>query len=144
METVRFDGWTIGKGVPCFIIAEAGVNHNGDPDTAKKLVEAAVDAGADAVKFQTFQADKVVSFKAPKAEYQLQATDTGESQFEMLRKLELSREVHYELQSYCSERNIMFLSTPFDEESVDFLDSLGIPIFKVRGDHQFPTPPAYC
>ena len=131
METVRFDGWTIGKGVPCFIIAEAGVNHNGDPDTAKKLVEAAVDAGADAVKFQTFQADKVVSFKAPKAEYQLQATDTGESQFEMLRKLELSREVHYELQSYCSERNIMFLSTPFDEESVDFLDSLGIPIFKV-------------
>jgi len=131
METVQFDGRIIGKGAPCFIIAEAGVNHNGNPDTALKLVDAAVEAGADAVKFQTFQADKVVSIDAPKAEYQLQATDALESQFEMLRKLELPRDVHNKLQSYCNERNILFLSTPFDEESVDFLDGLGICLFKV-------------
>jgi len=131
MDTVQFDSRTIGAEAPCFIIAEAGVNHNGELETALKLVDAAVRAGADAVKFQTFQADKVASFNAPKADYQVKATDELESQFEMLRKLELPRDAHYELQSFCRERNIIFLSTPFDEESVDFLDSIDIPLIKV-------------
>jgi len=131
MKTVNINGRNIGVDEPCFVIAEAGVNHNGDPDTAKRLVDAAVESGADAVKFQTFKAEKVVSINAPKAEYQLQATDVSESQFEMLRNLELSLETHQALKDYSQARNILFLSTPFDEESADFLDSLEICLFKI-------------
>lgn len=114
-----------------FIIAEAGVNHNGSLQTAKKLVDVAVDAGADAVKFQTFKADKVVTATASKAKYQIENTGTDETQFEMLKRLELSIGAHKELFSYCNKKNIIFMSTPFDEGSADMLDNLGMNIFKI-------------
>ncbi|MDD4975393.1 MAG: N-acetylneuraminate synthase [Bacteriovorax sp.] len=114
-----------------FIIAEAGVNHNGSLDLAKKLVDVAADAGADAVKFQTFKAEMVVSKFAAKADYQKSKTGDHESQFEMIKKLELSEEAHLELVNYCEKKKIMFLSTPFDIPSVDFLEGLGMKIFKI-------------
>ena len=130
-DYIEFAGRRIGARSPCFIIAEAGVNHNGDVELAKQLVDAAADAGADAVKFQTFKAERLVSAAAPKAEYQLQTTETSESQLEMLRHLELSPEAHRELQAYCQERGVLFISTPFDKESADLLDELGVPVFKI-------------
>jgi len=114
-----------------FIIAEAGVNHNGSLDLAKKLIDVAVDAGADAVKFQTFKADKLVSKVAQKAEYQKQTTSAEESQYEMIKKLELDEHAHSELISYCKEKQIMFLSTPFDHDSIEMLNDFGMPIFKI-------------
>jgi len=114
-----------------FIIAEAGVNHNGDIKLAKRLIDAAKNAGADAVKFQTFKAESLVSRTAQKADYQKQATDTNESQLEMLKKLELSFSDFQDLKKYCEEREIIFLSTPFDFDSIDFLESLDMPIYKV-------------
>lgn len=114
------------------IIAEAGVNHNGDLALARKLIEAAADAGADFVKFQTFKADQLVSKTAVKAAYQVQNTqDERESQYTMLKKLEMPDEWHFELIEYAAEKGIRFLSTGFDESSIDFLDSLGIPFFKI-------------
>lgn len=103
------------------IIAEAGVNHNGSLELAKLLVNAALESGADAVKFQTFKAEEVVSTKAPKTIYQLETTPAGETQLEMLKKLELSQQAHVELANYCKELGICFLSTPFDNESLRFL-----------------------
>ncbi len=114
-----------------FIIAEAGVNHNGNIETAKKLIDVAVDAGADAVKFQTFKTEQLVSKSAPKAAYQNKSGSSAESQFEMLKKLELDIDTHRELISYCKEKGILFLSTPFDHASIDMLDSLGLEIFKI-------------
>jgi len=114
-----------------FIIAEAGVNHNGSIELAKKLIDVAVEAGVDAVKFQTFKTENLVSKNAQKAEYQKETTDAKESQFEMIKKLELDVDTHYELISYCNSKNIMFLSTPFDLDSIDLLDKLELPIFKI-------------
>ncbi len=114
-----------------FIIAEAGVNHNGNIETAKRMIDSAVDAGADAIKFQTFRAENLVSKNAPKAEYQKRNTDTAESQLDMLKRLELNREAHVELLDYCGNKKIQFLSTPFDTEGVDLLYSLGLGIFKI-------------
>lgn len=113
------------------IIAEAGVNHNGDLNLAKKLIEQAAKAGADIVKFQTFKAEDCVSIKAKKAKYQLENTAKDESQLEMIKKLELSREAHFELMKHCKKHNIAFLSTPFDLESVEFLRGLDLPYFKI-------------
>lgn len=113
------------------IIAEAGVNHNGSMDNALKLIDAAVVAGVDYIKFQTFKADKLVSKKAEKAEYQKKNAVNEETQFEMLKKLELSHEQHLELIDYASQKNIRFLSTPFDLESIDLLVSLGIKTGKI-------------
>jgi len=113
-----------------YVIAEAGVNHNGDMDLARELVDAAVAAGADAVKFQTFRADRLVTPDAAQADYQTEQTET-ESQYEMLERYELSRAAHEDLQSYCQEQGITFLSTPFDPESADLLDDLGVPIIKL-------------
>jgi N,N'-diacetyllegionaminate synthase len=113
-----------------FIIAEAGVNHNGSVDIAKKLIDAACEAGADAVKFQTFKAENLVTKNAPKAKYQKETTDNG-SQFDMLKKLELSLEDHVILKKYCDKKNIIFLSTPFDFESVDLLEEVGIRYYKI-------------
>lgn len=114
-----------------FIIAEAGVNHNGSLDLAKQLIDIAASAGADAVKFQTFKADKLVSKTAPKANYQKQTTDAAESQYTMIKKLELDPAAHHELIAYCKTKNILFLSTPFDHESIELLDQLGMSIFKI-------------
>ena len=114
-----------------FIIAEAGVNHNGSIKLAKKLIDVACKAGVDAVKFQTFKAENLVSKNAQKAEYQKQTTDSEESQFDMIKKLELDVETHKELISYCNSQNIMFLSTPFDRESIELLNNLGLEIFKI-------------
>jgi N,N'-diacetyllegionaminate synthase len=129
--TIKIGERRIGAGEPCFVIAEAGVNHNGSLDLARRLVDAAVHAGADAVKFQTFRADKLISPAAPKAAYQVETTGTGESQLEMVRKLELPPQAFRELKSCCAQRGILFLSTPFDEESADLLDELGMAAFKV-------------
>src|SRR5215218_8541495 len=131
MQQVRIGDKLIGPQQPVFVIAEAGVNHNGDLKLARALIDVAVEAGADAVKFQTFRADRLATPDAPKAEYQLQTTSDAESQFEMLRRLELSADAHRELHSYCHERGIIFLSTPFDEEAVDLLEELGVPAFKI-------------
>lgn len=114
-----------------FIIAEAGVNHNGDINLAKKLVDEAVSAGVDAVKFQTFKAENLVCKNAKKAAYQLETTGSEETQFEMLKKLELTKEMHEELLAYCREKKIMFLSTPFDVESVALLNHYGMEIIKI-------------
>lgn len=114
-----------------FIIAEAGVNHNGNIELARKLIDVAADSGADAVKFQTFRADKLVSKSAQKADYQKLTTDVGESQYEMIKKLELSEAAHNELLEHCRQKNIMFLSTPFDDDSIELLDRLGMDIFKI-------------
>lgn len=114
-----------------FIIAEAGVNHNGNVNLAKQLIDEAVTAGADAVKFQTFHADNVVTCTAAKADYQKSTTSLDESQFDMIKKLELSDEVFRELADYAKKRKILFLSTPFDEESVDLLDRIGVHAYKI-------------
>lgn len=114
-----------------FIIAEAGINHNGSIEIAKKMIEVAKECGADAIKFQTFKAEKVISKCAPKAEYQKQTTGEIDSQLEMVKKLELSFDDFIVLKEYCDKLNIMFLSTPFDFESIDFLDDLGLEIFKI-------------
>ena len=131
MDFIEIAGRKVGSGHPCFIIGEAGVNHNGDVEMAKRLVDVAADAKADAVKFQTFKAERLVSTGTPKAEYQLHTTNSAESQLEMLRRLELSPEAHRQLQVYCQERGVMFISTPFDEESGDLLDELDVPVFKI-------------
>lgn len=122
---------SIQKNNRVFIIAEAGVNHNGSLDTAKKLVDVAAAAHADAVKFQTFKAESLVIPNLKKAKYQIDNTRTGESQFSMLKRLELPLSAFRQLYNYCAKKNIIFMSTPFDEESVDFLDSIGMKIFKI-------------
>ena len=114
-----------------FIIAEAGVNHNGSIDLAKKLIDVASDAGADAVKFQSFKAENLATKNAQKAMYQKETTNIEESQFHMLKKLELSTEMHKELISYCRNKKIIFLSSPFDHESIELLEDLGLEIFKI-------------
>jgi N,N'-diacetyllegionaminate synthase len=121
----------VGVGEPCFIIAEAGVNHNGSIQMARQLVDVAVKAHADAVKFQTFKPEKVCSPAAPKATYQLQTTGRDESQLEMGKKLELPFEAFRELQAYCKSKDLLFLSTPFDYDSADFLSELSVPAFKI-------------
>lgn len=120
----------IGPGHPAFIIAEAGVNHNGSAQLALQLIQAAADAGADCVKFQSFKAETVVNIDAPKANYQLETTDPSESQFDMLKSLELPRSVYPELIKKAQSLGIEFMSTPYDTEDVDFLESLGVNAFK--------------
>ena len=113
------------------IIAEAGVNHNGSMETAGQLIETAAEAGADLVKFQTFSADRLVTGSASKSDYQLETTSTSESQHEMIRKLELSREMHEELIAHCKKCGVGFFSTGFDPQSVDLLAELGLDRFKI-------------
>ena len=114
-----------------FIIAEAGVNHNGSIDLARRLIDEASNSGADAVKFQTFKAENLVTKNSKKAEYQKKTTDKNESQFDMIKKLELDINAHKELISYCHSKNIMFLSSPFDQDSIELLNDLGLEIFKI-------------
>lgn len=128
---IELAGRKVGPGHPCFVIAEAGVNHNGDITLAKSLIDVAVEAKADAVKFQTFQADRLATPGASKAAYQLRATAPYESQQQMLRRLELSEQAHRELMAYARARGILFLSTPFEEASADLLDRLEVAAFKM-------------
>lgn len=114
-----------------FIIAEAGVNHNGNIELAKRLIDAASEAGADAVKFQSFKAEHIVSKFAEKANYQKSTTGVSESQFDMIKKLEIDEAAHIELIRYCKEKNIQFLSSPFDMDSIDLLNRLGLDTFKI-------------
>lgn len=127
---MRIGDREIGPSHSPFFIAEAGVNHNGKLGTAKELIDVALNAGADAVKFQTFSADRLVTPVAPKAEYQTETTGEG-SQYEMLKKYELNRKAHEDLMEYCNERDILFLSTPFDRESADMLRELGVSAIKL-------------
>jgi N,N'-diacetyllegionaminate synthase len=120
----------IGPDRPCFVIAEAGVNHDGNVQRALDLIDVAAAAGADAVKFQTFNADRLALRDAPKAAYQAETTGAGESQHAMLKRLELAPESHRALIERCRAKGIVFLSTPFDEQSADLLESLGVSAFK--------------
>ena len=127
----KIENKVIGDGNRAFIIAEAGVNHNGDIDIAKQLVDKAVTCGVDAIKFQTFKTEKIVTGYADMADYQKSNIGHVFSQFNMLKKLELSQESFIKIQEYCNYKGIMFLSTPFDFESADFLESIGVPAFKI-------------
>ena len=130
-STIKIGNRIIGESRPVFIIAEAGVNHNGDLSMAIELVDVAAHAGADAVKFQTFVAANAITADAQKADYQKLTTDAEESQLQMVQRLELSFDNFRRIHSHCAQRNILFLSTPFDFESVDFLADLDLPAFKV-------------
>lgn len=114
-----------------FIIAEAGVNHNGSISLAKKLIDIASESGANAVKFQTFKSDKLVTKRTKKAKYQTESSNSSETQFEMLRGLELGINAHKQLIKYCQHKKILFMSSPFDHESINLLNSLGLHIFKI-------------
>jgi len=130
MNKIRIQNKLIGEGEPTFIIAEAGVNHNGDVELAKKMVDVAKEAGADVVKFQTFSAEKLVTKDASMASYQSKNTGIEQSQQEMLKKLELNYEDFDELKKYCDKKEIIFLSTPHTEDAADYLDRL-LPAFKI-------------
>ena len=123
----------IGENHPIFFIAEAGVNHNGSIALGKKLIDAAVDAKADAVKFQTFKTDNIIVPDAPKSSYHIETTgsDNQQTWYELLKTQEMSKEMHIELIKYCDKKNIIFLSTPYDEESADLLEELGVQGFKI-------------
>lgn len=126
---MKLDGITVGVD-DAYFIAEAGVNHNGNLETARQMIDVAVESGADAVKFQTFSADRLVTKDAEKVDYQSEATDNG-SQYEMLKRYELDRAAHEQLMTYCEDQDITFLSTPFDPESADMLADLGVSALKI-------------
>ena len=130
-KEISVEGKLISKESPTFIIAEAGVNHGGDMVIAKQLIDLAVKAKADAVKFQTFKAEHLILDNIQKAPYQKNTTDASETQFDMLKRLEVSREQNLELKQYCTDKGIVFLTTPFDEESLKEVDELDLPAYKV-------------
>ncbi|MDP2652776.1 MAG: N-acetylneuraminate synthase [Candidatus Omnitrophota bacterium] len=130
-SSVKIADRRIASDQPVFIIAEAGVNHNGDLGLAKKLVDAAKKAGADAVKFQTFKAENLNTRKAPKSTYHVETTGKAGSWFDLLKSQELDRTQHEAIIRHCRKAGILFLSTPYDEESADLLDDLDVPAFKV-------------
>lgn len=121
----------VGPGERCFVIAEIGVNHNGSTITAKELIDKAFKAGVDAVKFQTFSADRLVTKDAPQAKYQNENTKRRLTQYQLLKQLELKQTDYRELKAYCLQLGILFLSSPFDELAVDLLDDLGVEAFKI-------------
>lgn len=129
-DKIKIGKKILGYEKPCFIIAEAGVNHNGDIKLAKKLIDAAKEAGVDAIKFQTFKAENLVTKEASMAEYQEKNIGKTETQQEMLKKLELDYNAFKELKNYCDEKGIIFLSTPHTNDTVDFLDNL-VPAYKI-------------
>lgn len=130
-DTVFIDGAEVGKGAPVWIIAEAGVNHNGDFGRALELIHVAKECGADSVKFQTYRTENLVTAASPKAQYQLETTLRGESQFEMLKKLELDVGAFARLAEECQKADITFLSTPYGVEDIDLLESLDTPAYKI-------------
>lgn len=130
-ETITIDGRLVGKKQPCFIIAEAGVNHNGDITLAHKLIDSASSAGADAVKFQSFITEELITPDAPKADYQIETTGKSGSQYGMLKALELTAEQQAELKRHCDDVNIIYTCTPYEHTSIDLLDKIDIPVYKV-------------
>ncbi len=124
-------GRPIRSGAPIFVIAEAGVNHNGEVEIAHRLVDTAAAVGADAIKFQTFTADRIATHSSPLADYQREGVGSGETMQEMLSELVLSPEAHGELKAHAEEAGLIFLSSPFDEDSADFLADLGVPAIKL-------------
>lgn len=131
MHKIKIGDKIVGEGEPVFIIAEAGVNHNGDIEIAKKLIDVAKDAGADAVKFQTFKAENLNTKTAPKSTYHIETTGVEQSWYDLLKSQELDRHAHEILLEHCQKAGIVFLSTPYDEESADLLEELDVPAFKV-------------
>jgi N,N'-diacetyllegionaminate synthase len=131
LPEIEIAGRKVGDGHPCFVIAEAGVNHNGDINLARELVKVAAKAGADAIKFQTFTADRLATATAPKATYQVARTEQGESAQAMLKRLELDADDHKTLIQDCKREGIMFLSSAFDEQSADLLEELGVQAYKI-------------
>ena len=132
---ININNFKIGGNESVFIIAEVGVNHNGDLELAKRLIKEAARCGADCVKFQTFKAEKLVTHDAPKANYQLQTTAKNESQLEMLKKLEMSNNKYHEIIKCCEEEGVLFISTPYNTEDVDFLEDLGVSAYKLASMH---------
>ena len=131
IPSVKIEDFVIGTGNPCFIIAEAGVNHNGDMKLAHKLIDEAAEAGADAVKFQSFIAEDLVTAEAQKAKYQVETTGQDGGQFAMLKKLELSKDQQKELKTHCDEAGILYLCTPYEEKSADLLEEIGVAAYKI-------------
>lgn len=131
IKPVIIDNRAVGADNPCFIIAEAGVNHNGCMKTAFDLIDAAADTGVDAIKFQAFKTEQLVTAQSPKAAYQVETTGAGLSQFDMLKKLELNDEQHKQLKEYCERKNLMYICTPYDYDSVDMLDEIGVSCYKI-------------
>jgi N,N'-diacetyllegionaminate synthase len=134
-DPIRIEEKTIGAGHPVFIIAEVGVNHNGSPELAREMIREAANCGADCVKFQTFKADRVASRNAPKANYQLKTTDPGESQIAMLEALELGFKEYRDIIQCCRDEGVMFMSTPYNSEDIDFLEELDVPAYKLASMH---------
>jgi len=130
-KIIKIGNIEISESSKIFIIAEAGVNHNGSFKIAKKMIDTAVEAGADAIKFQTFKTGNIITGDAKKAEYQIANTGSRESQYEMLKKLELKGDDFRQLANYAKEKNIVFLSSSFDKDSVDLLYRIGVPMFKI-------------
>ncbi|MBN1788106.1 MAG: N-acetylneuraminate synthase [Sedimentisphaerales bacterium] len=130
-KKIKIGSFEICEDSKVFIIAEAGVNHNGDMKLARGLIDAAVEAGADAVKFQSFSTEHLILKDVTKAPYQKETTDTAESQFDMLKSLEITKEQTKELKGYCDKKGIIFLTTPFDEYSLDELDEIDLPAYKI-------------
>lgn len=128
---IKINNAIIGEKHPVFFIAEAGVNHNGDIKLAKKMIDVAIEAKADAIKFQTYRTEGVMIRKTPKAAYQLDDTHPDENFFDMAKKIELPFEVYKDLKDYCEKKNIIFLSTPFCFDSADYLEKIGVAAFKV-------------
>lgn len=140
LKEIKIGDKIIGSSSPVFIIAEAGVNHNGDLDMARRLVEEAASCGADCIKFQTFKAERVVTAEAPKAKYQLGTTEKTESQLDMLRKIELKPDYHLDLKVYAENLGLIFLSTPYNLEDIDLLENIGVHAYKVASG-QIIEPP---
>ena len=130
IKAVQIGNRLIGPGQACFIIAEAGVNHNGDVLMAHRLIDAAAAAGVDAIKFQSFITEELITPDAPKADYQIEARESG-SQLDMLKKLELSKEQQAELKDHCDETGILYLCTPYEKKSADMLEEIGVSAYKV-------------
>lgn len=138
---IKIGNKTLGVGFPCFIIAEAGVNHNGSIEIAKKIIDAALKTGADAIKFQTFRTEKLVTHSLKQAKYQVKNTGKKESQYDMLKRLELSYDDFRKLKKYCDLRGMIFLSTPHScKEDVDILNEIGVPAFKLGSSDLTNTP----
>ncbi len=142
MMEFKIQNKMVGDGHPVFFIAEAGVNHNGSVELGKKLIDIAVDAGADAVKFQTFTADELNTKTAPKSTYHIETTgtDSEQSWFDLLKTQEISEEMHVALIEYCIEKNIIFLSTPYGVKSADLLEKFNVPAYKIASTDTNNTP----